>query len=155
MLLTQRHGIILGSLAVSLLAFWYIDTPSTIRLKTSILKLLPMEPAKLNQSIRSVCAGSYVGLDVVSCYGNFRSEAAEAEVMADQKCARFKETINANSADWLEVNPKPEDTDQRTTYSYKGTDKSMWDKYGLLIFYPDDCSFISINEGDMKKYSFR
>jgi hypothetical protein len=153
MALTQRHVIILGGIAAFFLTFWYVDMPSTIRLKTSILKLLPMKPATLNQSIRSVCAGSYVGLDVASCYSNFQSEEAEAAVASEEKCARFKKSISTNT-DWFKLTPKPGDEDQRITYTYQGSDQSMWDKYGIMTFYPDDCYFISLNKGEVKQLSF-
>jgi hypothetical protein len=108
MVLTQRHAFILGGIAAFLLAFWYVDMPSTVRLKTSILKVLPMTPAALNQSIRSVCAGSYAGMDVVTCYSNFQSEEAEAAVAADERCVRFKGEMSARPQDWLEhTRPAP------------------------------------------------
>lgn len=154
MVMTRRHLFMLGGMAALLLAFWYVDIPSTIRLKTSILKLLPMKPATLNQSIRSVCAGSYAGMDVVSCYGNFRSEEAEAAAEADEKCERFKETLHSSRKDWIENGPKPGDENPRLSYLYNGSDQSIFDKYGILTFYPDDCSFLSINLGRFKLSDF-
>lgn len=83
------------------------------------------------------------------------SAEAEAAVGSEERCAHFKESLENGNKDWFKNKPNPDDKDQRVTYTYMGEGKSVWDKYGIFSFYPDDCSFSSLNKGELNTFTFR
>lgn len=148
-----RKSLFVAIGAVAAVIFWFVDLPATVRIKTSILKLLPMDAETLDSSIYAVCAGTYVGMSARSCYDSFHSKEAAKVVEARERCRAFARKVEADK-EWLRIEPNRDDKEQRVSYMYVGDDKAFHTKYGLALFFPDDCTMTSLIEGQAKIYKF-
>lgn len=53
--------------SASLLAFWFVDLPWTVRLKSSFVNLLPLSDATKAEVVKSLCVNAY-GPNWLDCY---------------------------------------------------------------------------------------
>jgi hypothetical protein len=128
-----------------------IDLPATVRLKTSIIKLLPYEPQAMNDKIRDLCAGAHRGMDISTCYASFYSREAANAVAAKERCDAFTKRVAADK-DWKLYKADPAKRDSLDGFTYIGSDKDMWEKYGFLTFYPATCEALGLKNGQVRSY---
>lgn len=140
-------------IAAALVLFWIIDTPSTVRIKVAILKALPMDRETLNSHIQALCAGAHSNLAASSCYFSFNVEEPIEQVQARVRCKEFTLKVQQDKS-WQRNEPDAESQSKRVTYLYVGSEKEIWDKYGVLMFYPEDCTFSSLNKGKISTLGF-
>lgn len=120
-------------------AFWFVDLPQTIRLKATIIRMLPLAPTTKIATIDELCKGARPA-DAAFCYLAFRSEDAEASV----SCERFGKQVS-RSENWVKV-----DDDN---YLYRGKDPEFADLG--LIYHPSSCAVVSVAKQvsiSMKEY---
>src|SRR6201999_447348 len=100
---------------------WFVDLPQTVRLKATVIKLLPLGPEYVNDTINSLCVASYRGNDNFSCYFTLHSKEAEEEISKKNKCQAFiKRLASGDDKDWIKTSDK--------TYLYAGSDAETLDK---------------------------
>jgi len=142
------HGLKVVLLGMALVAplFWFADSPSTVRAKVAILKLLPLDDDDLNQRIQLLCAGAHSGTNaVLSCFSSFySSEAARAGLARDQ-CTAFARKV-AHHRDWRRMDPVFEH--QKPSFVYFGNEKSIREKSGdVVTFTESECGFTVYRDG--------
>jgi hypothetical protein len=95
-----------GGVVALLLIFWVVDLPQTVRLKATIVRILPLDPESMDSTIRNLCASSHCGSAVTDCYLTFRSEKAVKAIADDQartrKCQQIAQRIESGEEKaWL------------------------------------------------------
>lgn len=149
----RRYLTLAFGTAAALLLFWIIDTPATVRIKIAILKTIPMDREGVNSHIQALCAGAYTGLAASSCYLNFNVEEPIEQVQTRVRCKEFTLKVQQDKS-WRRQEANADAESKRVTYMYVGSEKEIWDKYGVLTFYPENCTFSSLNKGKISTLGF-
>jgi hypothetical protein len=149
----RRYVPLILGVGAALTLFWIIDTPATVRVKVAILKMLPMERETLNRHIQALCAGAHAGLASASCYTNFNVEEPIEELQARVKCREFSRKVQHDKS-WQRQEPNASSESRQVRYAYVGTEKEIGEKYGFLMFFPESCTFSSLNKGKITTHGF-
>lgn len=148
----KRHINVAALVISALLAFWFYDSPATVRLKMAVLKLLPLQPDNLNDSIVLLCAGAYSGSAIDQCFGNFHSASAARIIEERSQCADITRFVATNK-NWKRSTSEDGDPKLKTSYIYVGNNDQVWKHTGILMFYPDACLTAGLKNGQATSYN--
>ncbi len=106
MTLIKKLALWFGGVVTFLSVFWVVDLPQTVRLKASIVRMLPLDPESMDSTVRNLCAGSHSGSATTDCYLTFRSEEAVKAIAEEQarkrKCQQLSQRIESGEEkDWI------------------------------------------------------
>jgi hypothetical protein len=140
--LLKRRLFIAGGIFAALAVFGLVDTPATVRTKSLIINLLPLDAQTKLDSVENLCKAAYAGsAGAGDCYAvNYSQAAAEEigerrdEARRQQRCADYRKRMMSGDlkSDW-----RP--SDDSKAYYYVGSDPDM---KGWALFI-DECMVLT------------